>query len=293
MWIGKVSSAPNAANEFGEVIQGKWWTKMPAAHWNEQGTWPQNACMSNDAFGTQGVVEATASDTVAYSLYLNADHSGLYRFELTCGKDVSNQKFFDSPITPWKALHKDKELAQGQSLPESRVVGSTRAETDAYFQKTICSAAGCTYRMNRQTNGPDSDYCKANRADCYTEGTFTIPSDFNCQGEAVLRWWWNSAEGLETYSNCMDMTFSGASITAAPSSANGDNTPYSNAPTGSADDTVVETGPDDKTNITGTAMAAVAGGAVTALVLGSMLAAFKRGKKSVGSPNRLEPYHGP
>jgi len=205
----------------------KWWTKMPAAHWDEPDQWPIFPCMSRDAFGAQGTVAISTGDSISTTIYMNADHSGLYRYELACGEAATNEAFNAAPITPWKALHASKELAPGAPpLPPSRDVGSTRAETDAYWGKTVCTAAGCPYRMNGAQPqypagafGITSAECKAGPGGppvptaaptCFIEDTFTLPADVSCRGPATLRWMWNSAEGLETYANCLDLQIEGA-----------------------------------------------------------------------------------
>lgn len=208
----------------------KWWTKMPAAHWDEPDQWPIFPCMSRDEYGAQGKLSVSVGDTVAATIYMNADHSGLYRYELSCGQTATNEEFNKNAITPWKALHPSKELAAGAPpLPLSREVGSTRAETDAYWAKTVCTAAGCPYRMNGAAPqypggafGITSAECKAGGTGpggtpgptttptCFIEDAFIIPSDTSCRGPATLRWMWNSAEGLETYANCLDIEIQGA-----------------------------------------------------------------------------------
>ena len=196
----------------------KWWTKMPAAHWDESDQWPIYPCMSRDAHGAGGVSTVAPGDTITATTYMNADHSGLYRFELGCGSDADNAAFNAEPITPWKALHKDKELSNGDTLPDTREVGSTRAETDAYWERTICTGANCAYRMNGAqpqypggAYGPNSNECatSAMGLTCFIDDTFTIPASTSCRGQATLRWMWNSAEGLETYANCLDLSIEG------------------------------------------------------------------------------------
>ena len=167
----------------------KWWTQMPAAHWDEPDQWPVFPCMSRDAFGAQGILNMAVGDQLSTRIYMNADHSGLYRYELrsptpspltrlasrlctslsplasalltfrppvphrslsplsapSCGEEATNAAFNAQPVTPWKALHVSKELAPGDTpLAAGREVGSTRAETDAYWTRTVCTAAGCT-----------------------------------------------------------------------------------------------------------------------------------------------------
>lgn len=87
---------------------------MPAAHWDEPDQWPKFPCMSRDEFGTRGVATVSAGDTITATTYMNADHSGLYRFELSCGSEATNAAFNAGPVTPWKALHSFKELARTQ-----------------------------------------------------------------------------------------------------------------------------------------------------------------------------------
>ena len=196
----------------------KWWTRMPAAHWDESDQWPIYPCMSRDAHGAGGVSTVAPGDTIRTTTYMNADHSGLYRFELGCGSDADNAAFNAEPVTPWKALHKDKELGNGDTLADSREVGSTRAETDAYWARTVCTGAGCTYRMNGAgpqypggAYGPNSNECAtgAMGLTCFVDDTFTIPAGTSCRGQATLRWMWNSAEGQETYANCFDINIAG------------------------------------------------------------------------------------
>ena len=179
----------------------KWWTRMPAAHWDESDQWPINPCMSRDAFGAGGVGEVAPGDQLETTMYVNADHSGLYRFELGCSATADNAAFNAAPITQWKALHPTKELEPGDSLPAGREVGWTRAETDAYWARTICTAATCDYRMNAPygpRDAPSSELnsavCSAqlgqqppssdvgvtldpNQVTCFVSDTFTIPGD--------------------------------------------------------------------------------------------------------------------
>uniref|UniRef100_A0A7S2GJN9 WW domain-containing protein n=1 Tax=Haptolina brevifila TaxID=156173 RepID=A0A7S2GJN9_9EUKA len=214
----------------------KWWTKLPAAHWDEPDQWPIFPCMSRDEKGARGTAQINPGDSVTTTLYMNADHSGLYRYELACGEQDTNEAF-NAPgadLTPWLALHPSKELPPGSApLSSSREVGRTRAETDAYFSRTVCTAASCPYRMNGGTNGnvivhelgsagcgpvpapgeaqtvgPPVDGSSAPQ--CFIEDTFAIPSETTCRGRATLRWMWNSAEGLETYANCLDVFIEGS-----------------------------------------------------------------------------------
>lgn len=200
---------------FTPIVGYKWWTGTPAAHWTEATVAPQFPCMSKQSvFGANGIMPLNAGDSVTANMYINADHSGLYRYEIMCGDTPVNNQF--TPITPWMALHPSKD---GANLPPSRIVGSTKADTDAYFTATTCTGAACSYRMNRNNGNPDSAHCKGNVADCYNFDTFTIPA--TCSGNAILRWLWNSAEGPETYANCLDITVTGGApvTTVAPTSA--------------------------------------------------------------------------
>jgi len=215
----------------------KWWTRMPAAHWDEPDQWPIFPCMSRDAFGAQGTTTIEAGDSITTTIYVNADHSGLYRYEFACGEQATNADFnaAGADLTPWLALHPSKELSPLDTpLANSREVGRTRAETDAYYSRTVCTAANCPYRMNgggggrpvaahelgspscgpvpaagtATTVGPPVD---ANSpVQCFIEDTFTLPRSTACRGSATLRWMWNSAEGLETYANCLDLSIVGS-----------------------------------------------------------------------------------
>lgn len=209
----------------------KWWTKMPAAHWDEPDQWPKYPCMSNDAFGARGTASVKPGDAIETVMYVNADHSGLYRFEMSCGEAATNANFNAAPVTAWKALHASKELAPGAApLAAGRDVGYTRAETDAYWDRTICTAATCAYRMNgAQPQYPGGAY-DINSAECqqgilgvqcFITDTFTLPAGTACRGAATLRWMWNSAEGPETYANCLDLTIEGSAVGGEPGGGGG------------------------------------------------------------------------
>lgn len=185
----------------------KWWTSMPAVNWDEDISKPIYPCMSYDDFGARGTMTVRAGDVLSVRIYINADHSGLYQYQLACGSEASNAAFEANPITPWKALHENKEGVQLD--PDTREVGSTRAETDAYFLATDCTGAACEYRINRNVESATSDYCINNPDDCFVEDEITIPDDIACTDDAILRWMWNSAEGPEVYANCMDLDFEG------------------------------------------------------------------------------------
>merc|ERR1712087_326297 len=117
-----------------------------------------------------------------------------------CGNAANNANF--NPITPWLALHATKD---GANLAADRIVGFTKDKTNEYFLKTTCTGAGCSYRMNAASKNPDEQHCKDNWDDCNVVDTFLIPKDSSCRGDAILRWVWNSAEGPETYANCLDL----------------------------------------------------------------------------------------
>jgi len=205
-----------------QVVPGKWWTGMPAAHWEKENVQPIFQCMSHQTVhGISGKMSVKPGDEITTHLYINADHSGLYRFQLLCGDKLDNSQF--KPITPWLALHASKE---GAALNADRVVGTTLEKTTEYFQRTTCTGAACGYRMNRQIQGSDSAHCKSQREDCQVVDKFDIPADTPCRGDAVLRWVWNSAEGPETYANCLDLSIAPASSTpASPTPAPASPTP--------------------------------------------------------------------
>jgi len=205
----------------------RWWTNMPAIYWDLPAMVPTKTCMSNDGFGDRGTISVSPGDTLSTAWYVNADHSGLYRFELSCGEDALEADFMANPLTPWKALHRSKELAGSDQLPESRDVGSTRAATDAYYRdRTVCTGTGCDgvgpalwsghRHMNPSTQAEDSSYCRNNRASCFIEDEIVIPFDTQCSGSATLRWKWNSAEGKEIYAACVDLNIGGAPIDPVP-----------------------------------------------------------------------------
>lgn len=208
---------------------------MPAAHWDEADQHPIFPCMSREAYGAGGAISLAPGDSLTTTIYMNADHSGLYRYELSCGEaGATNANFNANPITPWKTLHASKELAAGAPpLPASREVGTTRAETDGYWARTICTGASCNYRMNGAApQYPNGAYdigtpeCNAGPTGpvgvtCFIEDSFTLPGTTTCRGPATLRWMWNSAEGPETYANCMDLNIEGSAVGGGGSTGGG------------------------------------------------------------------------
>lgn len=183
----------------------KWWARMPAVNWDQKISQPWFPCMSRDSFGARGTMHVDQGGYLRTRIYINADHSGLYRYELTCGTQASNAAFSAGPITPWRALHQNKD---GVQLPPSRDVGWTRAETDTFFHGTTCTGAGCPYRMNRNIHSATSSHCTNNPWDCFVEDYVLIPH--TCDNTAILRWFWLSAEGNEIYANCLDLQFDGS-----------------------------------------------------------------------------------
>jgi hypothetical protein len=190
-------------------IADKWWTSKPALYFDDKSMWPRfNACASRDGFGARGTMPVKRGDAVSSSFYVNVDHSGIYRFELACGTNAVNQDYYDNPITPWKVLHKSKELENGTPLADDRAIGYTMDDVLAYYHRTTCTAGTCAYSMNSGggASGPDRAECTKNRADCFVEDTFTIPSNFQCSGKAAtLRWSWLVADFDEIYVNCLDL----------------------------------------------------------------------------------------
>lgn len=203
------------SNIMAQTHNNKWWTKNPASHWDNPAVWPQKVCMSDDAFGVRGKMNVAPGDSISTKMYVNADHSGLYQFQISCGELPTNQKFMQTPITPWKMLHKSKEFNDGKRV-DDRVAGSNRRETDAHFNSTVCTGAACNYRMNRGIQPADSTHCKNDPGDCFVTDTFTIPPTWTCRGSATLRWFWLSSEGPEIYANCLDLNVAGGSSTATP-----------------------------------------------------------------------------
>merc|ERR1719150_760293 len=73
--------------------------------------------------------------------------------------------------------------------------------------------------MNSLAKKPESSHCKNNFDDCDIVDTFLIPKDSSCRGNAILRWVWNSAEGPETYANCLDLNMLASPPSASSPSA--------------------------------------------------------------------------
>lgn len=211
-WCGleRVTTTGNAQ------IEGKWWASMPAANWDAAQSKPLNPCMTKDVYGTGGVMDVSAGANLTATWYVNADHSGLYQYQLMCGQTATNADFESNRISPWKALHAGNPNKEGVNLAADRNVGTTKAETNVYYQKTNCTGAACSYRMNRGVNGVMSTQCQQNKADCFITDTITIPINFQCSGSGILRWLWNSAEGPEVFANCLDLKFGGTPVVPQP-----------------------------------------------------------------------------
>ena len=192
-----------------EIQDGDWWTKTPGAHWDEESMWPAYPCMSRDSWGDRGSIMLQTGSDLEARVYINADHSGIYQYQLGCKEEPDNSDFF--ALTQWKAIHRTGE---GVTLGASRDVGSTREETDAYFVQINCAGSDCgSAYMNKDSCPPDGDseddcsrnHCSNNEDDCFLEDSFALPSQFRCRGHAVLRWIWNSAETNEVFVNCFDV----------------------------------------------------------------------------------------
>lgn len=183
----------------------KWWTANPAAHWDQPEVQPQKPCMTNDAFGAHGVMEVAGGEAIDIRLYVNADHSGLYQYQIHCGRDVTNDGFRANPLTPWKSFHQTGETTI--PLNALREVGYDRIATDTYFGETTCAGRACGEAVYRNDNNANPENCGVN-SDCFISEAVTIRADACPDGDAVLRWAWNSAEGPETYANCLDLSLS-------------------------------------------------------------------------------------
>jgi hypothetical protein len=96
-----------------EAVAGKNWSRWPAAHWDSADQWPSYPCMSRAAFGSGGLVSVQPGISVATTLFIEQDQSGLYRYELACGNDTTNSDFFAVPLTPWKTPHTQMQLEVG------------------------------------------------------------------------------------------------------------------------------------------------------------------------------------
>jgi len=99
---------------------------------------------------------------------------------------------------------------------------------------------------------------------CFIEDSFVIPPT-SCVGPATLRWMWNSAEGPETYSNCLDLTFEALVDPGSPGGGSGDNSGGGSGTgnAGSTDNSVSGDGGDS-----GSISGAAVGGVLFLLALG-------------------------
>jgi hypothetical protein len=166
--------------------------------------------MSEDGYGTRGVLRLEAGETIDWEWYMKADHGGFYNFALAAGEEPSNAEFMASPITPWYSLHESAETP-GFTYPD-RVVGWGKNDTDLYLTRAIQGpfsgwvGASNPERMNPAEREPNSAYCQdpANYNQCYVDDKITIPPNTPA-GTYVFRFNWVCAELRQVYNNCMDV----------------------------------------------------------------------------------------
>jgi hypothetical protein len=173
-------------NKNGQTTGG-WWSSNPGAHVSKGNVQPQVACMSRDAYGARGVLGIRAGENITTSTFVNADHGGFYRYDLSYNTNPSNGDF--QQITGWWRISENNE-GTGQG---SRYVGWNEGDLQNYIQRMNCVGAGCT-----GNNNPNRDVSE----------TWQFPGDAR-QGAAVMRWMWYSLETPQIYSHCVDLNIGG------------------------------------------------------------------------------------
>jgi hypothetical protein len=88
----------------------KWWTQNPGAHVDSSNTWPAVPCMSRDSYGARGVLDVVAGENITTTTFVNADHGGFYRFELSYNTGPSNNDFHANPVSDYYALSDNEGL---------------------------------------------------------------------------------------------------------------------------------------------------------------------------------------
>ena len=130
-----------------EIVGGdgaKWWTRMPAAHWDEPDQWPINPCMSRDEFGAGGVGLVAPGDQLETTMYVNADHSGHCRLgweELA--RRAPHHGGRQTPAT----FHGRPTRCILSSLPPGRIVRQVSAPWRRKLQRACLLAAYLAARL--------------------------------------------------------------------------------------------------------------------------------------------------
>ena len=169
-------------NKNGQTTGG-WWSSNPGAHVSKGNVQPQVACMSGDGYGARGVLGIRAGENITTSTFVNADHGGFYRYELSYNTNPSNGDF--QQITGWWRISENNE-GTGEG---SRYVGFNEGDLQNYIQRMNCVGGGCT-----GNNNPNRDVSE----------TWEFPGNAR-QGAAVMRWMWYSLETPQIYSHCVDL----------------------------------------------------------------------------------------
>jgi hypothetical protein len=161
--------------------------------------------MSEDSYGTRGVLQLEAGETIDWQWFMKADHGGFYRWEMAPGQEPSNAEFMANPMTAWYSLHESAETYPA-TFP-NRFVGWEKSDTDFYLsqQHTVGQALGAD-RRNQFEEEMNSEYCRdpANYDECFMDDKITIPSN-TPPGTYVFRFNWMGAEVRQVYNNCMDV----------------------------------------------------------------------------------------
>jgi hypothetical protein len=143
--------------------------------------------MSRDSYGARGTLTVRAGENITTSTFVNADHGGFYRFELSYNTNPSNSNFRALPVSHYYAISASNETP-GYTYTGRRV-GPSDAELQTYIKRMTCTGVQCGGGNIRDKT--------------YSE-TWTFPSNAQ-KGPAVMRWMWSSLETPEIYAHCVDL----------------------------------------------------------------------------------------
>jgi hypothetical protein len=175
------------SNKNAQRYSAQWWSQNPGAWTTSSNTWPAVPCMSRDTYGARGTLNVRPGENITTSTWVNADHGGFYRFELSYNTNPTNSDFFNRPISDYYAISVSNETP-GFSYPGRRV-GPSDADLQTYIKRMSCTGVQCGGGNIRDQN--------------YSE-TWTFPANAQ-KGPAVMRWMWSSLETPEIYAHCADL----------------------------------------------------------------------------------------
>jgi hypothetical protein len=109
------------------------------------------------------------SQTISFNTFLNADHNGIFQFQLAPGKPGEEKEELFKPFTQWKSINND-------------------ANTTYYAQDGVTPLKPGMCAQNVPWS-PSVGHCRDNS---YYQSTFTLPASA-APGPSILRWIWYGA----------------------------------------------------------------------------------------------------